>query len=111
MQFDTIRILLVDDHQMVRETWSMILRSQKGYEVVHECGSGAEAITMATKLDPHIVLMDVNMTPVNGFEATRKILKASPHIRIIGLSVNNQPSYAKNMLNLGARGYMTKNSS
>jgi DNA-binding NarL/FixJ family response regulator len=51
------------------------------------------------------------MTPVNGFEATKKILRTAPHIKIIGVSVNNQPSYARNIMQLGARGYVTKNSS
>jgi DNA-binding NarL/FixJ family response regulator len=76
-----------------------------------ECSSGAEVIAAAPALNPHVILMDVNMAPVNGFEATRKIMKACPQIRIIGISVNNQPSYARNMMQLGARGYVTKNSS
>jgi two-component system, NarL family, invasion response regulator UvrY len=111
MQSETIRLIIVDDHQLVRETWKLLLQQQPGIEVIHECASGSEAITHCPDLLPHIVLMDVNMTPVNGFEATRKILKAAPQIRIIGISVNNQPGYARNMMQLGARGYVTKNSS
>lgn len=111
MQHQTIRVIIVDDHKMVRETWKMLLDSYRELEIIKECASGIEAIHEAPSLDPHVILMDVNMTPVNGFEATRKILKLSPHIRIIGMSVNNQPGYARNMMQIGARGYVTKNSS
>ena len=111
MQHETIRVILVDDHKMVRETWRMLLENYRGLEVIKECDSGMEAIYEAAMLDPHVILMDVNMYPMNGFEATRKILKSAPHIRIIGMSINNQPGYARNMLQLGARGYVTKNSS
>jgi two-component system, NarL family, invasion response regulator UvrY len=96
---------------MVRETWKMLLETHHGIDVIEECASGSEAIDVAPSLNPHVILMDVNMTPVNGFEATRKILKTAPHIKIIGVSVNNQPGYARNMLQLGAKGYVTKNSS
>jgi len=108
---ETIRVIIVDDHQMVRETWKLLLHGSERIEVIQECASGAEAIACAAELHPDVILMDVNMTPVNGFEATRKILKTNPHIKIIGVSVNNQPSYAKNMMQLGAKGYVTKNSS
>jgi two-component system invasion response regulator UvrY len=111
MEVGMIRVIIVDDHQLVRETWKMLLQVLPGIEVIHECSSGSEIILAAPDLNPHIILMDVNMTPVNGFEATRKIHKQCPHIRIIGLSVNNHPGYARNMLQLGARGYLTKNSS
>src|SRR2546421_10321982 len=111
MDNKTIRVVIVDDHQMVRETWKMILQNQVGIDVIGECSSGAEAITSVSQLMPDIILMDINMSPVNGFEATRKILKTNPMIKIIGLSINNQPGYAKNMIQLGARGYVTKNSS
>ena len=55
------------------------------------------------------MLMDINMFPVNGFEATRKIVRAAPEVRIIGVSVNDQLGYARNMLQLGAKGFVTKN--
>ena len=111
MKEETIRVMIVDDHRMVRETWKTLLESSGSIDVVQECNSGAEAIDAAHTLDPHVILMDVNMAPVNGLEATRKILKSAPHIKIIGVSVNNQPGYARNMLQLGAKGYVTKNSS
>lgn len=108
---ETIRLVIVDDHALMRETWKMVLQSGTKIQVVAECASGEEAIECARTVEPDVMLMDINMSPVNGFEATRKIAKAHPSIRIIGLSINNQPAYARNMIQLGARGYVTKNSS
>lgn len=109
MECKPIRVILVDDHNLVRETWKMLLQSHESIEVIHDFESGADAIRLAPGMNPHVILMDINMHPVNGFEATRKILKDFPHIKIIGVSINNQPGYAKNMMQLGAKGYMTKN--
>jgi two-component system, NarL family, invasion response regulator UvrY len=111
MEYAKIRLVLVDDHQMVRETWKLILQQDQRIDVIAECSSGAEAIEKAVALVPDIMLMDINMSPVNGFEATRKIVKSCPHIKIIGVSVNDQPGYARNMLQLGAKGFVTKNTS
>ena len=111
MQNNSIRVIIVDDHDLVRQTWKMLLHNQHSINIIKECSSGTEAIFEATASDPHVMLMDINMAPVNGFEATRKILKSSPHIKIIGISINNQPSYARNIMQLGAKGYVTKNSS
>ncbi len=106
-----IRVILVDDHKMIRETWKMLLESDKRISVVAECSSGQEAIEKAASLNPDVMLMDINMTPMNGFEATREIVKQNPEIKIIGVSINNQPVYLRNMLQAGAKGYVTKNSS
>ena len=111
MKMQAIRIIIADDHQQVRQTWKMILQTYQDVEIIGECISGQDTIEQAQKLNPDIILMDINMSPVNGFEATRKILKSQPHIRIIGVSINNQPGYARNMIQLGAKGYVTKNSS
>ncbi len=110
MDSQNIRIVIADDHQLVRQTWKLILEQDKRFYIVAECSNGAEAIKAAIKLVPDIILMDINMHPVNGFEATKKILKQAPSVKIIGISVNNQPSYARNMLQLGAKGYVTKDS-
>ena len=109
MDFAKIRLVLVDDHEMVRETWKLILQQDPRIEIIAECNSGAEAIDVANGLFPDVMLMDINMSPVNGFEATRKIVKSCPQIKIIGVSVNDQPGYARNMLQLGAKGFVTKN--
>ena len=111
MEHGKIRIIIADDHQMIRETWKLLLEQDKRFHVVAECKNGAEAIRAANSMNADIILMDINMQPVNGFEATKKILKKTPSARIIGISVNNQPSYARNILQLGARGFVTKDSS
>ena len=109
MEHAKIRLVLVDDHQMVRETWRLVLEQDSRIIVIGECSSGAEAIDAAHSLKPDVMLMDINMFPVNGFEATRKIVKACPEVKIIGVSVNDQLGYARNMFQLGAKGFVTKN--
>lgn len=105
-----ITILLVDDHRLIRDSWSFILNSDPRFEVVAETSSGEDAIELAKSKKPDIVLMDVNMTPVNGFDATKQIRKFSPGSKVIGVSMHSMPAYAKRMLQLGAMGYVTKNS-
>ena len=111
MQNQPIRVIIVDDHALVRQTWKMLLHQHNSIDIIKECASGTEAIMEASVSHPHVILMDINMAPVNGFEATQKILKTAPHINIIGISVNSQPSYARNIMQLGAKGYVTKTSS
>lgn len=108
---EKITILIADDHKLIRETWTYILNSDERFEVVAECGDAEQAVELAKELTPDIVLMDINMAPFNGFEATEKIRKVSPETKIIGVSMHSQPAYAKKMLQVGARGYVTKNSS
>jgi DNA-binding NarL/FixJ family response regulator len=106
-----ITILLVDDHKLIRDSWSFILNSDPRFLVVGETSSGSEAVEIAREKKPKIILMDVNMTPVNGFDATKQIHKTSPDSKIIAVSMHTMPAYAKRMLQLGAMGYVTKNSS
>jgi DNA-binding NarL/FixJ family response regulator len=108
---EKINILIADDHKLIRETWTFILNSDPRFHVVAECGDSEEAVDVARQKRPHIVLMDINMAPMNGFDATEKIRKVSPSSKIIGVSMHSQPAYAKKMLQIGARGYVTKNSS
>ena len=108
---EKISILIADDHKLIRETWSFILNNDTRFIVVAECGDSEQAVEMARTKKPQIVLMDINMTPISGFEATEKIRKVSPGSKVIGDSINSQPAYAKKMLQIGARGYVTKNSS
>jgi DNA-binding NarL/FixJ family response regulator len=105
-----IRLVIVDDHKLIRQTWKMVLQREDSIEVIAECSSGAEAIECAEKLLPDVILMDINMSPVNGFEATQKIVQEWPGIKIIGTSINNQAAYVRNMMQVGAKGYVTKNS-
>jgi DNA-binding NarL/FixJ family response regulator len=108
---EKISVLIADDHKLIRETWSFILNNDPRFMVVAECGDSEQAVEMAKNKKPQIVLMDINMLPISGFEATEKIRKVSPASRIIGISMHSQPAYAKKMLQIGARGYVTKNSS
>ncbi|GAC1453378.1 MAG: response regulator transcription factor [Chitinophagaceae bacterium] len=108
---EKITILIADDHKLIRETWTYILNSDERFEVVAECGDAEQAVELAKELSPNIILMDINMPPFNGFEATEQIRKVSPDSKIIGVSMHSQPAYAKRMLQAGARGYVTKNSS
>ena len=96
---------------MIRETWSYILNSDSRFQVIGECGDAQEAVELAKTKRPHVVLMDINMTPFSGLEATQRIRKISPGSKVIGVSMHSQPAYAKKMLQMGARGYVTKNSS
>lgn len=108
---DKITILLVDDHKLIRESWSFILNSDSRFKVIGETSNAEEAVEIAKEMRPRIVLMDINMTPVNGFEATKLIRKCSPGSKIIGISMHSMPAYARRMLQMGAMGYVTKNSS
>ena len=111
MNTSQIRIVLVDDHRLVLESWKLLLENDPRFIIVSECENGEEAIQVARELVPDIILMDINMAPLNGFETTRKILSENPSLKIIGISVNNQPSYANKMLELGGKGFITKGSS
>ncbi|MBN8877168.1 MAG: response regulator transcription factor [Sphingobacteriales bacterium] len=108
---EKVTILLVDDHKLIRDSWSFILNSDPRFTVIGETSSGEEAILIAGQKKPQIILMDVNMSPVNGFDATKQIQKISPESRVIAVSMHTMPAYAKRMQQLGAMGYVTKNSS
>ena len=106
-----ISILIVDDHKLIRESWSLILNTDPRFEVIGEISNGEEAVAFVGNIKPDIILMDVNMKPMSGFDATKNIRKIAPFSKIIGVSIHNMPAYAKKMLSLGAMGYITKNSS
>ncbi|MDQ3277061.1 MAG: response regulator transcription factor [Bacteroidota bacterium] len=108
---EKITILIADDHTLVRETWSFILNTDERFTVVAESGSGEEAVELAKQLRPNIVIMDINLPGMNGIEATQLIRKFSPASRILGVSLHTQPTYARKMIQKGAMGYVTKNSS
>ncbi|MBK5269717.1 MAG: response regulator transcription factor [Bacteroidia bacterium] len=110
MENKPIRIIIVDDHALARESWKMVLERNPRLQVIALCDNGITAIEMAQQLIPDILLVDVNMYPVNGFAVTEKVTKANLGIKIIALSVNNQIYYVQRMLELGAKGYLTKTS-
>jgi two-component system, NarL family, response regulator NreC len=106
-----LRILLADDHAMVRHGFRMILCSQADIEIVGEAGNGREAVEMAARLQPDLIVMDVAMPELNGIEATRRICEASPRIRVLALSMHKDSVYVREILRAGARGYLLKDSS
>jgi PAS domain S-box-containing protein len=103
-----LRVLLVDDHAMVRQGLRSVLDSYEDLDVVGEAGDGEAAIRLATTLQPDVVVMDINMPRVDGIEATRRILSAHSDIVIIGLSVQNERHIEEAMLNAGAAVFVTK---
>jgi DNA-binding NarL/FixJ family response regulator len=108
---EKISVMIADDHKLIRETWTFVLNNDARFNVVAQCGDSEEAITLAEQFKPNIVLMDINMMPISGFDATDRIRKVSPNSKVIGVSMHSQPAYAKKMLQMGAKGYVTKNSS
>jgi len=102
--------MIVDDHTLIRETWSFLLGRDENFDVIAEVGDGEQAVEIAKQKRPNIVLLDINMVPLNGFDILKLIRKFSPGSKVIAVSMHSQPAYAKKMLRLGARGYVTKNS-
>jgi two-component system invasion response regulator UvrY len=105
-----IKLIIVDDHFHVRQAWSWVLNQVPRLNVIAQCANGQEAIEAAKNLQPDVILMDINMKPVNGIEATRSIREFAPDMKIIGVSVQAERSYVNEMLRNGANGYVTKNS-
>jgi two-component system invasion response regulator UvrY len=105
-----ISIMLVDDHTLIRESWRALIATIENMEIVAECGDGRLAGELAKNARPDIVLLDLNMQPMNGFEVLTVIRKLSPLSKIIGLSMRSEPVIAKKLLRSGAKGYLTKNS-
>lgn len=105
------RILLADDHAVVRHGFRMILDAQPDFEVVGEVANGREAVEQATVLQPDVVIMDVTMPELNGIEATRRIAEAAPRARVLALSMHRDSVYVREILRAGARGYLLKDSS
>lgn len=107
-----IKILIVEDHTLVRENITLFLNLNEAFEVVGATGDGQEALELAKILLPEIILMDINLNGViSGLDATSMITAIVPEAKIIGLSMHNQPSYARTMMQKGAMGYITKSSS
>jgi two-component system, NarL family, response regulator NreC len=104
------RILLADDHAVVRQGFRLILGAQADMEIVGEAGNGREAVSMSETLHPDVVVMDVAMPELNGIEATRRITEANPHTRVLALSMHKDSVYVREILRAGARGYLLKDS-
>lgn len=109
MSKDPVRVLLVDDHALVRLGFRRLLEDDAGIAVVGEASDGREAVEMALRLDPDVVVMDYAIPEQNGVLATRMILAQRPKIRVLMLSMHGEPSYVSNARQAGARGYLLKN--
>ena len=101
-----IRVVLVDDHQMVREGIRSMLAASEGIEVVGEGTNGHEAVTLAETLMPDVIILDVTMPGLNGIEAMREIRKRSPETEVLALSMHAADQVISDMLRAGAAGYM-----
>ena len=104
-----IKILLVDDHRVIREGLRSLIDKQPNMEVVGEAGDGRPAVRLALELTPHGVIMDVTMPVLNGIDATRQIVNERPEIKVLGLSIHSNKQFISYMLKAGASGYLLKN--
>jgi DNA-binding NarL/FixJ family response regulator len=106
-----ITIIIFDDHNLVAEMWSELINSDERFQVVGICNDTTDASIEVVKTKrPDVVIMDINIQPTSGIDATKLVKKVSPGSKIIGVSMHNQPSFAKRMLKNGALGYVTKSS-
>lgn len=103
-----INVLLVDDHDLVRTGVRKILEEANGIKVVGEASNGEDAVKICRKLNPNVVLMDVRMPGIGGFEATRKLVRQDPDLKILVLTTCDNDIYPSRLLQLGASGYLTK---
>ena len=106
-----ITVLLAEDHTIVREGFRKMLELENDIQVVGEAQDGRQAVALAKKLRPAVVLMDIAMPRLNGLEATRQILKAVPATNVVILSAHNDDAYVKNATNSGAMGFLLKQNS
>jgi len=104
------RILLADDHSVVRSGFRLILNQQPDLEVVGEAASGTEAVRQTLALKPDLVIMDVGMPDINGVEATRRIIEQCPDCKVLILSMHRDSVYVRETLRAGAKGYLLKDS-
>jgi two-component system invasion response regulator UvrY len=105
-----ITVLIVDDHELVRAGIRSLLSTVNGLKVIGEAATGEEAVKVAREKHPNVVLMDVRMPGIGGLEATRKLLRADPDLKIIALTVCGEEPFPSKLLQAGAAGYLTKGS-
>lgn len=106
-----ITIAVADDHKLIRQMWTNLFAGNSTIQLIGESGTYDETIEMIKIKRPDILLLDINLHEASGMDAVPVIRKFSPGTRIIAVSMHSEPAYAKKMLQLGARGYVTKNSS
>lgn len=103
-----IKLMIVEDHELFRTGIQNILATMPGVEVVGEASSGEDAIAMARRVKPDLILMDVGLPGISGLETTERILKTQPGIRVIVLTAHSEPPLPARLLDIGASGYLTK---
>jgi DNA-binding NarL/FixJ family response regulator len=107
-----IRLLIADDHRMVRNGIKALIKKADDIEVISECGSGEEVVeAIRSGLDPDVIAMDLSMPDMDGIQATERILELDPDARIVGLSMHNEEMYISKLLGAGAMGYILKDAS
>jgi two-component system invasion response regulator UvrY len=106
-----IKVVIADDHKLVREAWNLLLSRDKRLSIIAICENGRQVVEACKNLNPDVVLMDINMEPVNGIEATKAIRVFTDEVRVIGISVHTDLPYVNALMQAGANGYVTKNSS
>jgi len=104
-----ISVMLVDDHSLVRRGFRRMLEDEADIEVVGEASDGQEAITLARRLKPQVIVMDCALPEINGLQATRKILEFAPETQVLMLSMHTEDTWVRQALEAGARGYVLKN--
>lgn len=102
------RILLADDHEIVRRGLCALLRAQPDWEVCGEASHGREAVEKAIQLKPEVVILDIGMPQLNGLDATRQILRANPQVKVLILTLYDSDQVVQEVLNAGARGFLLK---
>ena len=102
------RVLLADDHKILRQGLRTLLEQEKDIQVVGEADNGRSSVKLSGELAPDVVIMDVAMPDLNGIDATRRIAEAEPRTRVLALSMHSDGRYVKGMLQAGARGYILK---
>ena len=103
-----IRVLLADDHEVVRRHISNLLQDEPDIQIVAEAENGEQALDLARKINPEAILMDVEMSVLNGVEATRILSREMPHIRVIALSMHQEEEWVNAILKAGAVNYLSK---
>jgi len=105
---EMIKLLVVDDHRLVRIGTARLLSDIEGFEVVGQSACGEEAVEMVRELKPDVVLMDVQMAGIGGLEATRRCLRLDPELKVIAVTMHEDEPYPSKLLRAGAQGYLTK---
>jgi DNA-binding NarL/FixJ family response regulator len=104
----TVRILVVDDHPVVRHGLKALLGAQEGWEVIDEAADGLEAVDKASRLNPDVIVLDVSMPKMNGLEACRMIRGSAPNSEVLMVTQHDSPQMMREALDAGARGYVVK---